>query len=178
MNGAAPGHGGGFRLLRHETAGRSARQELPKVGVPVEMVAQEPMKERLRQAGGRMGWTYKGQSLCVSGATSGATCGHVVDGKYTEICGEDIYGNNECYDDMISAKRPLGSTAGGDSGAPVFELTGDSSVARAMGSHTGSIRTTSIFGSKSEWTIFQDFGTATRDFPGLEPYLGFDKDPV
>ncbi|WP_182907396.1 trypsin-like serine protease [Microbispora sp. H13382] len=124
------------------------------------------------------GWTYKGQSLCVSGATSGATCGHVVDGKYTEICGEDVYGNNECHDDLISAKRPLGSTVGGDSGGPVFELTGDSSMVRAMGSHTGTIRTTSIFGSKNEWTLFQDFGTATRDFPGLEPYLGFAKDPL
>ncbi|MGI5157429.1 trypsin-like serine protease [Microbispora sp. CA-102843] len=125
------------------------------------------------------GWTYKGQSLCVSGATSGATCGHVVDGKYTEICGKDIYGTYECYDDLISAKSPaLGSTAGGDSGGPVFELTGGSSMVRAMGSITGHITSTSIFGSKSEWTIFQDFGTATRDFPGLEPYLGFDKDPV
>ncbi|MGW0807735.1 hypothetical protein [Nonomuraea sp. NPDC002799] len=124
------------------------------------------------------GWTHKGQSLCVSGATSGATCGHVVDGKYTDICGIDVYGNSECYDDMISAKRPNGSTTGGDSGAPVFELTGDSSMVRAMGSHTGTVTTDGIFSGKTQWTIFQDFGTATRDFPGLVPYLGFEGDPA
>ncbi|MBN6051763.1 trypsin-like serine protease, partial [Nonomuraea sp. RK-328] len=124
------------------------------------------------------GWTYKGQSLCVSGATSGATCGHVVDGKYTKICGEEIYGHKECYDDLISAKRPNGSTAGGDSGGPVFDLTGDYSMVRAMGTHTGTASSTSIFGGRTEWTIFQDFGTATRDFPGLQPYLGFEGDPM
>ncbi|MEV0390456.1 trypsin-like serine protease [Nonomuraea sp. NPDC050643] len=118
-------------------------------------------------------WPHKGQSLCVSGATSGATCGHVVDGKYSKICGEDIYGARECYDDLISAKRPNGSTSGGDSGGPVFDLTGDFTMVRAVGSHTGTIAS-----GGSEWTIFQDFGTATRDFPGLEPYLGFEGDPA
>ncbi|MEW9552603.1 hypothetical protein [Nonomuraea sp. NPDC050783] len=123
------------------------------------------------------GFTYKNQSLCVSGATSGASCNHVVDYKYGEICGKDIYGNSECYTNMVSAKRPLGSTTNGDSGGPVFELTGAGSQVRAMGSCTGRILKTSLF-SKSEWTLFQEFATAVRDFPGLEPALGVTGDPV
>ncbi|MGW5263807.1 hypothetical protein ACWEQG_22785 [Microbispora sp. NPDC004025] len=120
------------------------------------------------------GWSSGGRTRCPGGSGPRlAGAGKAV----TEVCGEDVYGNNECHDDLISAERPLGSTAGGDSGGPVFELTGGSSMVRAMGSHTGTITTTSIFGGKNEWTLFQDFGTATRDFPGLEPYLGFAKDP-
>jgi hypothetical protein len=64
------------------------------------------------------GWTYKGQSLCYSGATSGARRGHKVGGAFTTICGDEIYGHRECYNDMISAKVPGGMLGGlgGDSG--------------------------------------------------------------
>jgi hypothetical protein len=119
------------------------------------------------------GWTYKGQSLCVSGTTTGATCGHTVDGKFTKLCTDDYV----CLTDLISAKRPNGSTQGGDSGGPVFQLTSDFGMARAMGTHTGHIADDGIFG-RTEWTLFQDFGTATQDFPGLQPFLGFEGDPM
>ncbi|MBB2914471.1 hypothetical protein FHS43_005783 [Streptosporangium becharense] len=112
------------------------------------------------------GWTASGQSLCYSGVYSGARCGFTVDGEYTTICGElHVGGTFECWNDMISAK---GSSGGrefarrGDSGAPVFSLINDYSWAQAAGTVSGYID-----GGDAEWIVFQDFGTATRDFPGL-----------
>lgn len=112
-------------------------------------------------------WSYGGQDLCHSGATTGTRCAHKVDSAYTTLCGTDIHGPAECYDDLISAKGG-DPTAGGDSGGAWF-APADASWSKlvAVGSHTGSL--SYIWG---HWMVFQDFGTATRDFPGLTVITG------
>ncbi|MEO3875729.1 hypothetical protein ABGB18_43695 [Nonomuraea sp. B12E4] len=114
-------------------------------------------------------WTHGDQFLCMSGATSGAVCQYRVDGSFADICGYDIYGSYECYNDMISARASgANASAEGDSGGPVFELEpSDWSRVRAMGTVTGSVSYNS-----AEWLVFQDFGTATVDFPGLTVITG------
>ncbi|MCC5578812.1 hypothetical protein IMZ11_24605 [Microtetraspora sp. AC03309] len=118
------------------------------------------------------GWTFPGQSLCYSGAMRGANCGYTVaDGEYTKLCGED-----SCWTDLIAAKRRSQNVttakqvpwSGGDSGAPVFSLTNDSAWVQAAGTLTGVFTTSDWLGNRSEWIVFQDFGTATRDWPGLD----------
>ncbi|MEV8634908.1 hypothetical protein AB0395_24955 [Streptosporangium sp. NPDC051023] len=109
------------------------------------------------------GWSFPGQSLCYSGTTTGARCGYTVDSAFTKICDRDLYGNFECWDDLISAKKNGQGPRGGDSGGPVFNLENGSSATRAIGTITGY----GVSGS-TEWLIFQDFGTATRDWPGLD----------
>ncbi|MEU1393179.1 MULTISPECIES: hypothetical protein [unclassified Nonomuraea] len=123
------------------------------------------------------GFTYKNQSLCMSGATTGASCGRTVDYKYSEICGKDIYGNQECYSNLVSAKQRIDSSRHGDSGGPVFELTGGDAQVRAMGTVTGTITKDWII-TKDQWLLFQEFATAVRDFPGLEPALDLGPDPA
>ncbi|OPG09435.1 serine protease [Microbispora sp. GKU 823] len=110
-------------------------------------------------------WTFPGQSLCYSGATSGANCGYtVVKDEYTKFCYE-----GRCWSDLIAAKRKgRFSVAGGDSGGPVFSLINNSAWIQAAGTVTGTLQQTDLLGNKTEWVIFQDFGTATRDWPGLD----------
>ena len=110
-------------------------------------------------------WTTPGQSLCYSGATSGPRCGYIVDGSFTHVCGVNIVGWDECWDDMISAKGvKAGSTIRpGDSGAPVFSLINNSAWTQAAGTVSGFAT-----GFSNEWLVFQDFGTATRVWPGLD----------
>ncbi|MBE3012135.1 hypothetical protein IL992_23475 [Microbispora sp. NEAU-D428] len=112
-------------------------------------------------------WTTPGQSLCYSGATSGPRCGYTVDGAVDYVCGYNIAGGDECWYDMISAR---GAKAGtwirpGDSGAPVFSLINNSAWTQAAGTVSGFI---SGAGDPNEWLVFQDFGTATRVWPGLD----------
>ncbi|MFF4413112.1 hypothetical protein ACFYY8_11315 [Streptosporangium sp. NPDC001559] len=109
------------------------------------------------------GWSFPGQSLCYSGTTTGARCGYTVDSAFTRMCGKDIYGNSECWDDLISARKNGQGPREGDSGGPVFNLENGSSATRAIGTVTGY-----GYGGSNEWLIFQDFGTATRDWPGLD----------
>ncbi|MGW2157956.1 hypothetical protein [Nonomuraea sp. NPDC001699] len=123
-----------------------------------------------------LGFTCKNQSLCMSGATSGASCGRTVDYKYSEVCGKDIYGSQECYSNLVSAGQRVDSSRHGDSGGPVFELTGGDAQVRAMGTVTGSITKDWII-TKGQW-LLQEFATAVRDFPGLEPALDLGPDPV
>ncbi|MFF0772172.1 hypothetical protein ACFYUK_25020 [Nonomuraea wenchangensis] len=115
------------------------------------------------------GWTYGGQWLCMSGATSGAVCEYRVDGKLTSVCGRDIYGSSECWSDLISAQSSREDGAlPGDSGGPVFELdASDWSRVRAMGTVTGH-----YWELWNDWLVFQDFGTAQLDFPGLTVITG------
>ncbi|MEU1734970.1 hypothetical protein [Streptosporangium sp. NPDC020145] len=112
------------------------------------------------------GWTAGGQSLCFSGTTSGAKCGYTVDGTIVSGCGTDLYGNHECYNDLISAWKDGTAGRPGDSGGPVFSLAGDR--VQAMG-------TTTAYATNNqgrEWIVFQDFGTATRDWSGLDVITG------
>ncbi|WP_208803032.1 hypothetical protein [Microbispora triticiradicis] len=110
-------------------------------------------------------WTTPGQSLCYSGATSGPRCGYTVDGSFTQVCGLNIAGMDECWYDMISAKGAKAGTSirPGDSGAPVFSLINNSAWTQAAGTVSGFIT-----GDSQEWLVFQDFGTATRVWPGLD----------
>ncbi|RSM99556.1 hypothetical protein DMB42_42425 [Nonomuraea sp. WAC 01424] len=78
---------------------------------------------------------------------------------------------------MVSAKQRVDSSNSGDSGGPVFELTGGDAQVRAMGTVTGSITKDWII-TRDQWLLFQEFATAVRDFPGLEPALDLGPDPV
>jgi len=103
------------------------------------------------------GWVFPGEWLCTSGSVTGALCGHIVSNDFTFMnCATDGYGNNECYYDLILAYRLDGETAvrPGDSGGPVFGLSGSDRVI-AKGTITGSGNVTEL--------VFQDFATAWRD---------------
>ncbi|WP_283134481.1 hypothetical protein [Rhizohabitans arisaemae] len=110
-------------------------------------------------------WTYGGQWLCSSGTTAGARCGFQVDGSYTELCGPDIYGNHECYNDLISAVSHSGQGCyGGDSGGPVFQLdSANVDQVWATGTITGWWR--NWLGT--DWLLFQDYGTAAHHWGGM-----------
>jgi hypothetical protein len=110
-------------------------------------------------------WTWPGEYLCTSGSVSGVICDQVVSNSFTfAFCGWDAYGRYECYNDLVVANQKDGRVAGrpGDSGGPVFSLAGSGRVT-AKGTITGGIGTSGL--------IFQDFGTAWRDF-GVTPIVG------
>ncbi|XVQ82183.1 hypothetical protein ACQP2K_25345 [Microbispora siamensis] len=112
-------------------------------------------------------WTTPGQSLCYSGATSGPRCGYTVDGEITTACGYNpVFGYGECWYDMISAEGTTGGTSiarNGDSGAPVFSLINNFAWTQVAGTVSGFVQD-----GAQEWLVFQDFGTATRIWPGLD----------
>lgn len=102
-------------------------------------------------------WVFPGEWLCTSGSITGALCNHVVSNTFTHaFCGTDAYGYVECYNDLILANQFHGLTASrpGDSGGPVFGLSGSDRVI-AKGTITG------VFGTSG--LIFQDSATAWRD---------------
>ncbi|MBB5781035.1 hypothetical protein [Nonomuraea jabiensis] len=106
-------------------------------------------------------WAYSGEYVCHSGSRSGAVCSIQNSGNFTATtCGNDVYGNYECYTDLIYSERTNGSPAcqGGDSGGPVFTLSGSSDV----------IAKGTITGCGGNAMTYQDFGTAWRDF-GVTP---------
>ncbi|RFU36636.1 hypothetical protein DZF91_37145 [Actinomadura logoneensis] len=102
-------------------------------------------------------WAYANEWVCQSGAASGAVCGiqnttnFTYGGWY-----RDAYGNTEYYSDLVVARRADGGQASldGDSGGPVFSLSGDYDVVAkgTITAHSGST------------LYYQDFGTAWRDF--------------
>jgi hypothetical protein len=107
-------------------------------------------------------WVWPGEWLCTSGSVTGALCGHVVDYFTANYCDFDPYGSFECYDDLILAHQVYQSTAvnSGDSGGPVFGLSGSDRV----------IAKGTISGGGGDQIMFQDFATAWRvscNTPGL-----------
>lgn len=108
---------------------------------------------------GIVGWEKPivGQYLCSSGATSGAVCNFRTSNTFQHTsCFKDVYGNQECHSSLVLADQldGLPGSRGGDSGGPVFSLSGSDKVI-AKGTITGVRNTTQL--------MFQDFGTAITD---------------
>ncbi|MEU8207055.1 hypothetical protein [Streptosporangium sp. NPDC049046] len=102
---------------------------------------------------------YEGQWLCQSGQTSGAVCNYqvVTSGDYA-YCGNDAYGNYECYYDLFRTNQLYGQgSRGGDSGGPVFYPDTAGQV-HPVGVTSGS-------GGGGTGLILQDIYTALADFP-------------
>ncbi|MEV4252272.1 hypothetical protein AB0J52_03770 [Spirillospora sp. NPDC049652] len=102
-------------------------------------------------------WVYANEWICQSGSTSGAVCGIQNTSNFTYGGWYiDAYGNTEYYSDLIVATRVDGGlpSQGGDSGGPVFSLSGDYNVVAngTVTAHNGST------------FYYQDFATAWRDF--------------
>jgi len=116
-------------------------------------------------------WAYAFEWVCQSGSTSGAVCGiqNTIFSTYS-FCAVDAYGSRECYNDLVLARRPDNGVASrpGDSGGPVFTLYGSTRVV-AKGTVTGTA--SDIFCSQC-YLIYQDFGTAWRDF-GIWPLTSY-----
>jgi hypothetical protein len=116
-------------------------------------------------------WVHSGEYVCQSGSTSGAVCGIQNTGNFTyQFCDTDTYGNYECFNDLILARRPDNGVAvrPGDSGGPVFSLAGTMQVT-AKGTVTGYASDSNCFAC---YLIYQDFGTAWRDF-GILPATSY-----
>ncbi|MEV4254891.1 hypothetical protein AB0J52_17200 [Spirillospora sp. NPDC049652] len=101
-------------------------------------------------------WAYANEWICQSGSTSGAICGIQNSDYFTYgFWDKDMYGNREFYSDLVVARRVDGGEVaqGGDSGGPIFSLSGNSVVAKGT-----------LTGSYGHELWYQDFGTAWRDF--------------
>lgn len=118
------------------------------------------------------GWggTFKGQSLCFSGTTSGPVCGGTVDYMWNTLCSNDIRGNSVCINGLVSMVGIYPQH--GDSGGPVFQLDGTLSKDLAVGSVTGIHSEHSEGGTTTNWTLFAPFSTATQDWSGLNVATG------
>lgn len=106
-------------------------------------------------------WVYPGQWVCSSGAVTGGHCDNFVDDDSYSLCGVDFYGNYECHTNLVGSLSwtdPAGRP--GDSGGPMFSLSGDNVV--ALGTITGG------GGPMLYWAAFS---TAVQDF-GIEPITG------
>jgi streptogrisin D len=106
--------------------------------------------------------TFPGEWVCASGSVSGARCNYVVTSTFAfSVDGAlDVYGNAETWNDLVLADYCCGAAGiPGDSGGPVFGLSGPDVVAK--GTITG------FWGGGSQ-LIFQDFITAQNDF-GIVP---------
>jgi len=116
-------------------------------------------------------WVHSGEYVCQSGSTSGAVCGIQNTGDFAyQFCATDTYGTYECYNDLIVARRPDNgvATRPGDSGGPVFTLAGPMQVT-AKGTVTGVASDANCSGC---YLLYQDFGTAWRDF-GIVPLTSY-----
>lgn len=104
---------------------------------------------------------FPGEWVCSSGSVGGARCWYQVTAVFQHtMCFNDVYGNRECYDDLVLARwdgagPPLYS---GDSGGPVFVPVGTGDVI-AKGTMTGY-----WYEGQGRYLVFQDFITAQRDF--------------
>jgi hypothetical protein len=97
---------------------------------------------------------YPNEWMCVSGATTGNVCSIQADTTQVySYCGTDAYGNWECYGDMFRGWSRSGAVAvqPGDSGGPVYSVSGSNGIAKGIISGQGN------GGTK---VIFQDFWTA------------------
>ncbi|MFD1049471.1 hypothetical protein ACFQ1S_30025 [Kibdelosporangium lantanae] len=103
-------------------------------------------------------YNFPGEMLCTSGSVSRAICNYQTGENFQfGYWGKDVYEHDEWYDDLLLAVQRDGRTAAlpGDSGGPVFSLSGSNRV----------IAEGVISGVHNENTlIFQDFLTAQRDF--------------
>ncbi|WP_147341567.1 chymotrypsin family serine protease [Actinomadura logoneensis] len=111
-------------------------------------------------------WAYANEWVCQSGSSSGAVCGIQNTDNFTYVgwFKPDAYGRTEWYTDLVVARRADGGPAAhlGDSGGPVFSLSGNLDVV-AKGTVTGIDDGSTMY--------YQDFGTAWRDF-GITVKLG------
>jgi hypothetical protein len=102
-------------------------------------------------------WVYSNDFLCHSGSTSGVMCGFRPIAWAERVWGCDSDGDCFWIEDLIAAElldgRQVGQ--GGDSGGPVFFPRSDGRVT-AKGTITAR--------SWDNLLLFQDFGTAWRDF--------------
>jgi streptogrisin D len=99
---------------------------------------------------------FPGEFLCTSASVSGAVCNfRTSDSFQFSFCDDDAYGNFECYSDLVLADQLDGQPGArpGDSGGPVFSLSGTDRV----------IAKGTITGSGGSTLAFQDFVTAQRD---------------
>jgi hypothetical protein len=102
---------------------------------------------------------YPGEWLCVSGSYTGAVCGvQATSNFWYSYCTTDMYGRSECRWDLVEAYQRGGQRAvqHGDSGGPVFALSGNYDVL-ATGTITGG-------NSSGTQVLFQDFKTARERF--------------
>ncbi|MFD1044709.1 hypothetical protein ACFQ1S_03425 [Kibdelosporangium lantanae] len=103
-------------------------------------------------------YNFPGEMLCTSGMVTRALCNFQTgDNFQASYCATDAYGHDECYYDLLLADQLDYLEAGqpGDSGGPVFSLSGTTHV----------IAEGIISGKRASRTlIFQDFVTAQRDF--------------
>ncbi|MFI0449645.1 S1 family peptidase [Actinomadura sp. 6N118] len=102
-------------------------------------------------------WVYTGDYLCISGSVSGVVCNIIQGNGYTfAYCDWDSDGDWTCMNDLLLAYQNDGREASqpGDSGAPIFGLRSDGVVAKGIHSASGG----------RSVIVYQDFGTAWRDF--------------
>jgi len=105
---------------------------------------------------------YPNEWMCVSGATTGNVCSIQADTTQVySYCSSDAYGNWECYGDMFRGWSRSGAVAvqPGDSGGPVYSVSGSNGIAKGIISGRG-------YGGTM--VIFQDFWTANAIW-GVRP---------
>lgn len=111
-------------------------------------------------------WVNPYEWVCHSGSVTGALCGIQVSSSFTySYCDYDSDGDWTCQYDLLIAWQKNGYLVvrDGDSGGPVFSLDGTTKVV-AKGIISGKTW-------EDHGLIFQDFGTAWRDF-GIVPQVG------
>ncbi|MEU9886374.1 trypsin-like serine protease [Sphaerisporangium sp. NPDC051011] len=103
-------------------------------------------------------WVYPKEQFCSSGSNTGVRCGLEQHDFTAWYCDWDAYGRWECYNDLIEAHQINGlrATQPGDSGGPVFTLSGAGVIAKGI---------ISGHGVSQNIMYFQDFATARNDFP-------------
>jgi hypothetical protein len=108
------------------------------------------------------GQVFMGEWLCTSGSVSGAVCGFVVNNFTFSYCGYAATGVWNCFSDLSTAPQKDGvvGVRSGDSGGPVFNLSGPNVIAKGVISGQAN-------GGRT--LIFQDWGTIVAVWPGLSP---------
>lgn len=102
---------------------------------------------------------HMGEWLCASGSVSGAVCGFEINSFSVSYC-SGMTGVWVCYSDLVSAPQKNGMVGvrSGDSGGPVFNLSGPNVIAKGIIQGAGN-------GGRT--LVFQDWGTIVAVWPGL-----------
>ncbi|WP_431921594.1 hypothetical protein [Nonomuraea jabiensis] len=112
-------------------------------------------------------WAWPGELICHSGATSGTVCGiRNTDTYALSFCAAPFRGRTSCFSDMIVSHTLTHGNPSqrGDSGGPVFTFAPTATrEVRVIAKGT-------ITGGGYGDMIYQDFGTAWRDF-GVTPAI-------